>query len=498
MRYNAAETSWQGNRTFVDFGYVVGSFWKRNWLIGAGRHDAGRSAGADAQGRAVPPPTAEEAQIVITRLLGQWELWTRSSLLGNARLADAAEAPSGQSAAQARERVIHQLVGLGPAALEPLTRLLRPERMTALAVGRAAIAALALGRMGDVRAAPALLAALRDLRPEGAPIRAAAARGLGELKAEGAATLYRQALLNWGGDDWQADVDALGSLPLGTVVEALIQALGDTSAEVRAAAATAFIDLCLADTPPPGTAEAQQADDGLDDEEAASPGVRAAIKPLIAALEDEDAVVRANAAASLGWIGEPGAAKPLLRCLQDEDERCRSAAALALGMLHTAVALRPLASALGDPSPMVRQQAAEALGELAEPVTTELLLDVLSDEEETLEVRAAAARALGNLRVPQAIPALRELLAAPEPALRAAAIEALARLGFGRAYRLLVPFLWHEPDRVVRHCAARAIARLAEARQTRARWRLRLAWRVDRQTRREALLILAQHAKQRS
>jgi HEAT repeat protein len=107
-----------------------------------------------------------------------------------------------------------------------------------------------------------------------------------------------------------------------------------------------------------------------------------------------------------------------------------------------------------------------------------------------LEVRAAVAEALGKLGIPQVILPLQELLEAPEPLLRAAALAAFGALGFARAYRVVVPFLWHDPDRAVRHSAARALARLGSARPRSTRWRLRLALRVDRQVRREALALL--------
>ena len=124
----------------------------------------------------------------------------------------------------------------------------------------------------------------------------------------------------------------------------------------------------------------------------------------------------------------------------------------------------------------------------------DLLADVLTDEEESLEVRAAAARALGQLHVPQALPVLQAFLDEPQPVLRLAAVEALGRLRFGRAYRQVAPLLWHDPDRAVRHAAARVLAQLAKARQRRTRWRLRLALRVSRQARQEALAILEGHA----
>jgi HEAT repeat protein len=441
--------------------------------------------------------TAEEAEVAMTRLFAEWEL--RQRLV---------QKPGSLEALAAQEQVVQQLAALGPAALEPLMRVLRsPAASSAGAgrppapaagsqvLGRAAAAALALGRMGDVRAAPALLAALRDQRGGMAPVRAAAATALGALKAEAAATLYEQALTRQSEDDWQAETARLGALRLETVVEALVEALRDPVPEVRAAAADACIDLCLAE-PPQGLLEAgRPAPVGAKERPAAAPALALAVGPLCGALKDEDAAVRVSAATALGWIGDPRALAPLVRCLKDEDERCRAAAALALGMLRSLAALRPLARALGDASAVVRQQVAESLGLLGDPIAADLLLDVLADEEETLEVWAAAARALGHLHLPQALPVLRALLEAPEPALRMAAVEALGRLGFGRAYRWLVPLLWRESDRAVRYAAARAVAQLAPARQSRARWRLRLALRVALQVRQEALAILEEHGR---
>ncbi len=454
-----------------------------------------------ASGRvAAPAATAEEAEVTITRLLAEWELRVRRLRLeGSGALLNRPDRPGSPEMLAARERVIQQLAALGPTALEPLLRVLRPAVANGLTLGRAAIAARALGRMGDFRAAPALLAALRDQRERAAPVRVAAAAALGELKAEAAATLYGRALAQQSDDDWQAQLKLLGTLRLETVVEALVEALRDPAPEVRAAAADACIDLCLAEPPPPlGFADvgpAPSAPATASSREAVYSVLRLAVEPLGEALKDADAAVRANAAAALGWIGDPRAAAPLMKCLKDADERCRAAAAQALGMLRSPVALRALARALGDTSAAVRQQVAESLGEVGDPITADLLLDALADEEEPLEVRAAAARALGSLHLPQALPVLQELLRASEPALRLAAVEALCRLGFGRVYRLLVPLLWRDRDRAVRHAAARAVARLASARQRRARWRLRLALRVARPARREALAILDEHAR---
>lgn len=448
--------------------------------------------------------------MVVDQLIGEWELSLLNALTVGREVRAAGErgGPFGERPARAaaaidvsllRERAVQQLASLGPVALEPLARLLRAERGVLMDFRRAVLAALALGRMGDVRALPAFLAALRDERPGYALVRAAVAAMLGQLKAESAATIYRRTLQHQGGDDWQADTELLGTVRLETIVEALVAALADSSGEVRAAAAGACIDLCLEDmpqTPFPYTARSRlpQADE---EQPSARVALRAAVEPLVAALKDSETEVRAQAATALGWIADPRAAAPLARCLKDTEARCRLAAVEALGMLRTPAALKPLARALADPSRQVRLGAAGALGEMGDPIALDLLLAVLSDAEEHLEVRAATARALGALHQPKALSPLQELLEAPEAVLRAAALDGLAALGFGRVYRLVTPFLWRDPDRAVRHTAARALARLAADREWSARWRLRLALRISRQARQEAMLLLEQASRGR-
>ena len=487
--------------------------WRERFITRRGR-DARRARRQDTekQERAFSPPaTAEEAQMVVDQLIGEWELSLLNALTGM-RAAGERGGPFASRAAAAtdvlllRERAVQQLASLGPVAMEPLARLLRAERGALMDFRRAVLAALALGRMGDVRALPAFLVALRDERPGYALVRAAVAAMLGQLKAESAATIYRRTLQHQGSDDWQADTELLGTVRLETIVEALVAALGDSSGEVRAAAAGACIDLCLEDMPQtsfPHTARAHESQARstfmhMDEpQQSARVALLAAVEPLVAALKDSEAEVRAQAATALGWIADPRAAAPLARCLKDSEAHCRLAAVEALGMLRTPAALKPLARALADPSLQVRLGAAGALGEMGDPIAIDLLLAVLSDAEEHLEVRAATARALGALHQPKALSPLQELLEAPEAVLRAAALDGLAALGFGRVYRLVTPFLWRDPDRAVRHTAARALARLAADREWGARWRLRLALRVSRQARQEALLLLEQASRGR-
>jgi hypothetical protein len=95
-----------------------------------------------------------------------------------------------------------------------------------------------------------------------------------------------------------------------------------------------------------------------------------AVKLFLAALEDEDARVRRDAARALGELGvaDERVVGSLLATLEDEDEdaEVRERAARALGELGVADerVIGPLLAALKDEYPGVRWDAARALGEL--------------------------------------------------------------------------------------------------------------------------------------
>jgi HEAT repeat protein len=468
-------------------------FWKRRFLTQHPGPLPSQQRPTPQSESSRPTASADEARQALIHIFDTWELRRSHPLFKN--LLGSGQSASGFSQdTLALERALYEISTLGPHAIEPLIEVTRAAGDEARAIRRARLAALALGRMGALSAVPALLEALRDQRADSAPLRAAAAVALGQIQAEAAAHLYAPREPPAPGEAL-ADAEAVHAFALALVVEALIAALRDSSPQVRAASAAAFIELVLDDLPETGYEpgmEARTAPSMPPHSQTNRAAVLTACGPLAQALQDPDATVRLKAATALGWLGDPRAAHALADALSDPDERCRSAAALALGMLGTPAALKPLAMALADPSITVRQSAADALGQLANPVATDLLLDVLHNDREPLEVRAAVARALGKMRLPQVVAPLRALLEAREPALRAAAIEAFGSLGFGRVYRLLVPFLWRDPDRAVRHSAARVLARLAGGRRRRTRWRLRLALRVERQVRREALMIIEQ------
>ena len=92
--------------------------------------------------------------------------------------------------------------------------------------------------------------------------------------------------------------------------------------------------------------------------------INAAIKPLIAALNDFDAQVRVEAADALGLIRDDvPAVEPLAVVLKkDSEPRVRTAAATALGLVGNHEAVEVLIAALRDPDRQVRSYAADALG----------------------------------------------------------------------------------------------------------------------------------------
>jgi HEAT repeat protein len=213
-----------------------------------------------------------------------------------------------------------------------------------------------------------------------------------------------------------------------------------------------------------------------------------AVQALVAALGDEDAVLRREAVAALGRsLNLPQEAEPPLRALLRDDEvGARRAAAQALyGVRGLSAAAAPdLARALADPDGDVRIWAGNALNRLDERAVP-ALLDAVPDASEEVRrqlvvrmiragpaaaphllkalgdqrppVRLGAVRALRSRRVaaglkPADVPRLAELLRDPDEAVAAAAALALAGLG-DKALPALNDAL-AAPDERVRRLAA--------------------------------------------
>jgi HEAT repeat protein len=238
---------------------------------------------------------------------------------------------------------------------------------------------------------------------------------------------------------------ALGRVAQGTAdaVPTLVEALGDQQANVRAAAAVSLSEIWLSDKAAPAPrsdraeerAEKHQQNAGPplpprlgktpESEEAkerereagtavdltprlpprSEPAAKAAVPELTKALRDDDAPVRAAAAAALGETGPlaqtaVGALSQILQ--KDADNNARVQACLALGNIGSGAkaAVPALAqSLLHDKSLGVRVNAAGSLGQIArdpEKAVPALVEAYLTDPEP--EVRAWSSISLGRYK----------------------------------------------------------------------------------------------------
>jgi HEAT repeat protein len=248
------------------------------------------------------------------------------------------------------------------------------------------MAAASLGQIGDARAVEPLVAALKDKDAD-----RAAAAALGQI---GNARAVEQLVATLKADKWyvrKAAAEALDRsgwrpdrgqvgaaywlakqkwddcVAIGTpAVELLIAALNDEEVLVRKGAAQALGGI----------------------------GDRQAVEPLIALLQDKDPDMRTRAAAALGFIGDARAAVPLIPLLKERLLESGRAAGMALQRIG-APAVEPLIVALTGADESVRQDAADVLGWIGDGRAVEPLIAALTDE--TPGVRMAAAQALDNL-----------------------------------------------------------------------------------------------------
>ena len=201
---------------------------------------------------------------------------------------------------EVRLRASYELIRLGAAAVEPLI-ISAPTGSDSLRY----ISAQILGRIGDVRALPALVNLTRDSNEH----------------------VRRQALI------------AVGNMGDPQLIELLANTLSqDPLAELRAAAAEGLMGL----------------------------GDTLAVPLLIRALEDTVPSVRKQSIIALNQLWTTPAEMAVGRALKDRNETVRFVAAQALGQ-HRAVRARDqLRAALSDSSAWVRAEAARSLGMLGD------------------------------------------------------------------------------------------------------------------------------------
>jgi len=114
------------------------------------------------------------------------------------------------------------------------------------------------------------------------------------------------------------------------------------------------------------------------------------VETAIQALQDSVAVVRSAAAASLARLRDPSAVPGLGRALADPDLDVRIGAVKALGVIDNEAVLGFLVSALQDPEPGVQRVASEVLTQWSSPAVAKRLAGVLAAPG----LRAAATEVL--------------------------------------------------------------------------------------------------------
>jgi uncharacterized protein (TIGR02996 family) len=165
-------------------------------------------------------------------------------------------------------------------------------------------------------------------------------------------------------------------------------------------------------------------------------GTAEVIPHLDTALDDPDAAVRTDAVRALGRLKLAVAAPPLCRAMRSRDASVRAAAAAQFGGYGRNVPFTPevigaLTTLLGDRANVVRANAADALwgaGAQGRSAVPALLKNL---DHDVPDVRAHAARALGAVSRtdPAVVSALTALVADPDLAVAASAVDALAAQG---------------------------------------------------------------------
>ncbi|MEN3333577.1 MAG: hypothetical protein V7641_2942 [Blastocatellia bacterium] len=293
--------------------------------------------------------------------------------------------------ATARKEVVEALVRYG----ERVTDLLI-EQLGAEDVETRKAAIVALGRIGDPRAVPALVEALTN--DDDLIIPAAGALGkIGDRRA----------------------------------FEALLDLIGHTDAAVRQAAVSAINSLGHPDM-------AARAVILLND---ANPYVRESAvriagyfgydecaELLLQRCGDEEENVRRAAIEHIPYIEDERALAVLGDALENATPRVRAAAAHAFAQVESARALPYLLKALDDADAWVRYFAARAIGQHGYSESLDDLMR-LAQTDTARQVRIAAVDALGQIGGPRAVAVLATLAEAMEPDLMSAALKALGQIG---------------------------------------------------------------------
>jgi cyclophilin family peptidyl-prolyl cis-trans isomerase/HEAT repeat protein len=319
-----------------------------------------------------------------------------------------------------------------PATVTPLVALLGGDAEPEVRQ----MAAFALGLIGQAPAASGLVAALKD---QDAVVRARSAEALGRLgdaaRARDVAAMVLAAvpreapLVTVRGDDPGSAADpwlelrlgllALARLKDAAAAESVLLRNGHPRFDWWAAAYTAM--------------------------RIASPGLRPA---LLAAAASSDALSRVYGARGLGALKDTGALDVLARLCLDRDEEVAVSAVRAIGTIGDARGVAAVAAVLNAASSTLKQEALKALAALPpDPGTRSRILPYVGHEQPAL--RAAALPALARIDGEEFALVLSGLDPDPVWFVRAALAGALAEAGDETSVGLLLGLLKDEDARVL-------------------------------------------------
>jgi len=291
-------------------------------------------------------------------------------------------------------------------------------------------------------------ALLAALSDPDAVVRAGAARALGRARGPSVAAALRRSL-----EDSDAAVRGQAA-----------RAYGETGAGSGVEATDAALVRGLLDAARGGPPR-ELPDVGLVD--ALARAGRAQPAALQRALADPDPGVRWHAAAALMQLGRAasGAAPALLVAMTDGSWPVRNAAGRALEDVAEPAHVELLARALADPSAETRYHVARAIGRLgpAALAAVPALTAALRDEDSEVRMESVWALAAFGPAARAAVPPLQGALADPEPQVRAAAAHALAAVDEAPAAAAALARMTSDPAPEVRRAARAALARLRRA-----------------------------------
>lgn len=273
--------------------------------------------------------------------------------------------------ADLRDEIIEALVRHGSTNVELLTAQLSSED---LEIRRSAV--VALGRIADASATPALVNTLRE-----ESLAIDAANALAQIGDPAATDGLLKLIGNEDASTRQAAVSALNSLSLPSMSKRIIPLLRDPDPNVRESAAKI----------------------------AGYFGYREAIDDLLKLSSDEVERVRCAVIEHLPFLEDERVLDVLVNAVKVETPNVRAAAARALGNMDAPQAIGHLISALADEDVWVRYFSARALGRRRSGDSVDALAKVV-EQDKFNHVRIAALDSLGQIGGPRIAEIVAELV----------------------------------------------------------------------------------------